>query len=503
MILNLINYSLDQKLLDFSIKKVDQKLVKINQEEKKFIVCVNEIRSSGKGRTNPSEKRIQVSPRIKRLLIENEADDFKPVLLGYHKQTNTFTFWKFDIYVETNTMQSFYTRSQTLQKAQKEGFDIYFYKRRNAFNRGIVDERNQAFSINAFLLPLVFENYNKIFTREISTIFGKKIKNFNNPFVKDELIMTLNLYSKYPLGAVNKNDPELSEISSFCEKRAKLLGFDPINQFYPKSISNKFRNASGIYLKIQNFKVNDPNYRKKGMTGGSRLTQQKVWDLYSKGNNLNKDQLLLDSKEIKKKILSDRIDVLIGEAKIEDLHDETNKTHAEEQPNILLEFDLNQSYTDRTINPDNFSDPVDAINARDRATRLHEEVLKKLAKICKSKNLPTKKSVHIDLYTEYQNRGKLFEVKTFNNSNFKQQIRHGMIQLKEYYFRYAKYLDEIPKETDLFLLLNDNPEKIIEAELIRFLKDQNITSCWIENNKIVTFKKDKWSDKRPAIKWLL
>ena len=315
--------------------------------------------------------------------------------------------------------------------------------------------------------------------------------------------MTLSLYSKQPLGAVNKNDPELNEISSFCQKRAKLLGFDPINQFYPKSIANKFRNASGIYLKIQNFKVNDPNYKKKGMSGGSQSTQQKVWNLYSKGNNLNKDRLLLDSKEIKKRILSDRIDVLIGEAKIEDLHDETKKPYPEEQPNILLDFDLNQSYTDRTINPDNFNDPVDAINARDRATRLHEEVLKKLAKMCKRKNLPIKKSVHIDLYTEYQRRGKLFEVKTFNNSNFKQQIRHGMIQLKEYYFRYAKYLDEILKETDLFLLLNDNPEKIIKAELMRFLKDQNITLCWMQNNKIVTFKKDKWSDTRPAIKWLL
>ncbi len=502
MILNLINYSLNQKLLDFSIKKVDRKLVKINQEEKKFIVYVNEIRSSGKGRTNPSEKRIQVSPRIKRLLIENEADDFKPVLLGYHKQTNTFTFWKFDIYIETNTMQSFYTRSQTLQKAQKEGFDIYFYQRRDAFNRGI-DERNQAFSANAFLLPLVFENYNKIFNREISEIFGKKIKNFNKPFTKDELIMTLNLYSKYPLGSINKNDPELSEITSFCGKRAKLLGFNPINQFYPRSIANKFRNASGIYLKIQNFKVNDPNYKKKGMTGGSQSTQQKVWDLYSDRNNLNKDKLLSDSKEIKKKILSERIDVLIGETEIEDVRSETTKSHTEDQPNILLEFDLDQSHSKSTINLDNFSDPIEACNARDRATRLHEEVLKKLARMCKRKNLPIKKSVHIDFYTEYQNRGKLFEIKTFNNYNFKQQIRHGIIQLKEYYFIYAKYSEEILKQTDLFLLLNDNPEKIIEAKQIRFLKDQNIRLCWPQNNKIVTFKKDKWSDTHPAIKWLL
>ena len=123
--------------------------------------------------------------------------------------------------------------------------------------------------------------------------------------------------------------------------------------------------------------------------------------------------------------------------------------------------------------------------------------------MCDRKNLPIKKSVHIDFYTEYKNRGKLFEVKTFNYTNFNQQIRHGIIQLKEYYFRYAKYTDEILKETDLFLLLNDNPEKIIEGITIRFLKDQNITLCWMQNNKIVTFKKDKWSDTRPAIKWLL
>jgi len=126
MILDLINYSLDQPVIDFDIEKVDQKLIKINQEENKFIICINEIRSSGKGRKNPFEKRIQISPRIKRLLIENEADDYKPVLLGYDKDTNTFTFWKFDIYIETNTMQSFYTRSQNLKKAQSEGSRLLF-----------------------------------------------------------------------------------------------------------------------------------------------------------------------------------------------------------------------------------------------------------------------------------------------------------------------------------------------------------------------------------------
>ena len=41
------------------------------------------------------------------------------------------------------------------------------------------------------------------------------------------------------------------------------------------------------------------------------------------------------------------------------------------------------------------------------------------------------------------------------------------------------------------------------ASYVDVLKDQNITLCWMQNNKIVTFKKDKLSDTRPAIKWLL
>ena len=124
--------------------------------------------------------------------------------------------------------------------------------------------------------------------------------------------------------------------------------------------------------------------------------------------------------------------------------------------------------------------------------------MKKLAQICSKKNLIIRDSVHIDFYTEYKSRGKLFEIKTFNKSNFKKQIRHAIIQVKEYYFRYAKFNEEILKETDLFILLNENPEEIIEREQIEFLQDQNITLCWLQNDKIETFNENKL-----VIKWLL
>ena len=164
----------------------------------------------------------------------------------------------------------------------------------------------------------------------------------------------------------------------------------------------------------------------------------------------------------------------------------------------LLDFDLNRSYKDPNFNEENYNDPIDAFNARDRATKLHEEVVKKLALICSKKNLIIRDPVHIDFYTEYKSRGKLFEIKTFNKSNFKKQIRHAIIQVKEYYFKYAKFNEEILKETDLFILLNENPEEIIEREQIEFLQDQNITLCWLQNDKIETFNENKL-----AIKWLL
>ena len=54
---------------------------------------------------------------------------------------------------------------------------------------------------------------------------------------------------------------------------------------------------------------------------------------------LNKEKLSTDSKEIKNRILSGRIDILIGETEIVKEVYEEAKTYTE-SPNILLDFDL-------------------------------------------------------------------------------------------------------------------------------------------------------------------
>ena len=61
-----------------------------------------------------------------------------------------------------------------------------------------------------------------------------------------------------------------------------------------------------------------------------------------------------------------------------------------------------------------------------------------------------------------------------------------------------KYDLLILKDTDLFILLPSNPEDFIDKEQIEFLKNQNITLCWFQNNKIETF-----DENQSNIKWLL
>ncbi len=135
---------------------------------------------------------------------------------------------------------------------------------------------------------------------------------------------------------------------------------------------------------------------------------------------------------------------------------------------------------------DNFSNKIEALNQIDKANEIHEKTVNDLAKIFKNKKLPIMNTKHIDFYSEYKGIGKLFEIKTFTNSNFNQQIRHGISQLREYYFLYAQYWKKIPANTDLFLLLNKNPQNLIKDIQLDFLKDQKITICWIEDNNIVS-----------------
>ena len=499
MIENIINYSFEQKLINHKLEKIEneKKLLKLEFNNTKYIIYFYEIENTRKGRSNKEERTIQISPRIKKQIYTFVGDEYEPVILGYDLKTLTFSLWEFD--VETSTMQSLYTRSSTLTNAHAKGFDFYYYKKKNAFDRFKTDERSWSFCFNCFLFPLVLQNYNIIFTREVEEVFAKKIKSFNKPYDLDELTMCLDLYVRKTKN-INKKDQEILQISKLCAARAKLLNYIPFETFYPDSIWKKFRNINGIYKKLQNFSVNDPGYKKKGLTGGSKDKQQIVWNKFQDKNKINKALLSETSNLIKEKIMSSNSYLLSGYEDFSSIQNNSVNSNDIYKHNFLFDYNFKKLYEKRIIDESNFADPIKYLNELDKANELHEEILKKLSKILNQKNLIHKCSKHIDLYSEFMNKGKLFEAKTFNEKNLKRQIRHGIIQLKEYYFFNSNYEKIIKLDTDLFLILNENPSSFLTNKFIDFLKNEQICICWFENKTISTLD-SSWN--REKISWLL
>ena len=76
----------------------------------------------------------------------------------------------------------------------------------------------------------------------------------NPPWVRDELILALDLYLRF--GVIDPSRPEVIELSEF-------LNSLPIHVHRPDP--EKFRNPNGVSLKLANFRSLDPSAKGKGM----------------------------------------------------------------------------------------------------------------------------------------------------------------------------------------------------------------------------------------------
>ena len=90
MIYNLINYSLEQKLYDYTLKQIDENLLEIILDDSKYLVYYSKIQGPVNKRP-PAERRIQLNPKLKETLHSYMGEDYKILLLGYDKTTNTFS----------------------------------------------------------------------------------------------------------------------------------------------------------------------------------------------------------------------------------------------------------------------------------------------------------------------------------------------------------------------------------------------------------------------------
>ena len=127
----------------------------------------------------------------------------------------------------------------------------------------------------------------------------------------------------------------------------------------------------------------------------------------------------------------------------------------------------------------------------EKTNNKHEKTITILGTILKNKGFKNLEG-QFDLYTEYNNIGKLFEIKTWNQKNLKEQIRNGIIKLLEYKIRYKKE-GLFPKNVDLLLTLDSDPTMLMTKynHILDLMEELKIVLCWLDKRKLKTYKKNK------------
>ena len=98
----------------------------------------------------------------------------------------------------------------------------------------------------------------------------------NPKWTRDEHILAFDFYMRHRPKIPSQNSQEIIELSSLLGRLGrKIWGYT----------SPTFRNPDGVYLKMMNFRSNDPSYDGVGMTRGSK-DELMVWELF--GDNIPK-----------------------------------------------------------------------------------------------------------------------------------------------------------------------------------------------------------------------
>ncbi len=94
----------------------------------------------------------------------------------------------------------------------------------------------------------------------------------NPPWERDELILALDLYFRIQFpSSVSHQSPEIEQLSDLLNKL-------PIHK--NPAEATKYRNPSGVYMKLCNFLRLDPNYPGQGLDQGSKKDVE-VWNEFS------------------------------------------------------------------------------------------------------------------------------------------------------------------------------------------------------------------------------
>jgi predicted HNH restriction endonuclease len=99
-------------------------------------------------------------------------------------------------------------------------------------------------------------------------------KERNEDWMRDELILALDLYMRHRSSPLGKEAPEILELSALLVKLGEILDAQR---------TETYRNANGVYMKIMNFRRMDPQYTASGKVGlgrGNKL-EAVVWNEFA------------------------------------------------------------------------------------------------------------------------------------------------------------------------------------------------------------------------------
>lgn len=96
----------------------------------------------------------------------------------------------------------------------------------------------------------------------------------NPTWVRDELILALNLYLRHKGNPPQKDSAEIKELSATLSLLGRYLGI---------ATEDRFRNVNGVYMKLMNFRRFDPVFTQSGRRGLSRggQAEEEVWNEFA------------------------------------------------------------------------------------------------------------------------------------------------------------------------------------------------------------------------------
>ena len=97
----------------------------------------------------------------------------------------------------------------------------------------------------------------------------------NPPWTRDELILALDLYTRFRPKTPAKNGPEVAELSTLLNLLQRALSGE--------IESGTLRNVNGVYMKLMNFRAADPALIEAGRAGlkAGNALEKPIWDRYA------------------------------------------------------------------------------------------------------------------------------------------------------------------------------------------------------------------------------